>query len=224
MGRVGGLVGAALGLVGYGLLAIVLVVLFLIEMPVISAGDAGSGARPAAAGPGDAAGPALRGAQRPVRRRHRAGRSRHHAAPGHRRRGALGGDLLPVRLRPVRLHALDDPSVDSHSAGARRRPGAAPLRPLLRRQLHRRQRDQAEDHGLGAGPLAAADRDRAAGLGSGARAHGRAARDSADPRREGGPPDLRQPDAAARRGSPSRAVSPSRHPRALARSVRESPA
>src|SRR6185369_13704653 len=35
--------GAALGLVGYGLLAIVLVVLFLIEMPVISAGDAGAG-------------------------------------------------------------------------------------------------------------------------------------------------------------------------------------
>ena len=43
MGRIGGLLGAALGLVGYGLLAIVLVVLFLIEMPVISAGDAGSG-------------------------------------------------------------------------------------------------------------------------------------------------------------------------------------
>ncbi|HJX86896.1 MAG TPA: AI-2E family transporter, partial [Gemmatimonadales bacterium] len=43
MGRIGGLLGAALGLVGYGLLAIVLVVLFLIEMPVISAGDAGAG-------------------------------------------------------------------------------------------------------------------------------------------------------------------------------------
>jgi len=43
MGRIGGLLGAALGLVGYGLLAIVLVVLFLIEMPVISAGDAGPG-------------------------------------------------------------------------------------------------------------------------------------------------------------------------------------
>ena len=43
MGRIGGLLGAALGLVGYWLLAIVLVVLFLIEMPVISAGDAGAG-------------------------------------------------------------------------------------------------------------------------------------------------------------------------------------
>jgi AI-2 transport protein TqsA len=35
MGRVGGLVRGALGLVGYGLLAIVLVVLFLIELPLI---------------------------------------------------------------------------------------------------------------------------------------------------------------------------------------------
>jgi AI-2 transport protein TqsA len=35
MGRLGGLLGAALGLVGYGLLAIVLVVLFLIEIPLI---------------------------------------------------------------------------------------------------------------------------------------------------------------------------------------------
>jgi AI-2 transport protein TqsA len=43
VGRIGGLLGAALGLVGYGLLAIVLVVLFLIEMPVISAGDASPG-------------------------------------------------------------------------------------------------------------------------------------------------------------------------------------
>ncbi|HEY4649614.1 MAG TPA: AI-2E family transporter [Gemmatimonadales bacterium] len=43
MGRIGGLLGAALGLVGYGLLAIVLVVLFLIEMPVISAGEASAG-------------------------------------------------------------------------------------------------------------------------------------------------------------------------------------
>ena len=43
MGRIGGLLGAALGLVGYGLLAIVLVVLFLIEMPVISAGDGSPG-------------------------------------------------------------------------------------------------------------------------------------------------------------------------------------
>jgi AI-2 transport protein TqsA len=40
MGRLGGLLGAALGLVGYGLLAIVLVVLFLIEIPLIG-GDAG---------------------------------------------------------------------------------------------------------------------------------------------------------------------------------------
>ena len=41
--RVGGLLGAGLGLVGYGLLAIVLVVLFLIEFPLISAGDSGPG-------------------------------------------------------------------------------------------------------------------------------------------------------------------------------------
>jgi AI-2 transport protein TqsA len=44
MGRLGGLLGAALGLVGYGLLAIVLVVLFLIEIPSIQgrAEDPGS--------------------------------------------------------------------------------------------------------------------------------------------------------------------------------------
>jgi AI-2 transport protein TqsA len=44
MGRLGGLLGAALGLVGYGLLAIVLVVLFLIEIPIIQgrAEDPGS--------------------------------------------------------------------------------------------------------------------------------------------------------------------------------------
>ena len=41
MGALGGLLGAALGLVGYGLLAIVLVVLFLIEIPLIQ-GDADS--------------------------------------------------------------------------------------------------------------------------------------------------------------------------------------
>jgi predicted PurR-regulated permease PerM len=41
MGRVGGLLGAALGLVGYGLLAIVLVVLFLIEIPIIQVGGEG---------------------------------------------------------------------------------------------------------------------------------------------------------------------------------------
>jgi AI-2 transport protein TqsA len=39
MGRVGGLLGAALGLVGYGLLAIVLVVLFLIEIPLTQGDD-----------------------------------------------------------------------------------------------------------------------------------------------------------------------------------------
>jgi predicted PurR-regulated permease PerM len=43
MGRVGGLLGAALGLVGYGLLAIVLVVLFLIEIPIIQVGGEGPG-------------------------------------------------------------------------------------------------------------------------------------------------------------------------------------
>ena len=43
MGRVGGLLGAALGLVGYGLLAIVLVVLFLIEIPIIQVGGEGEG-------------------------------------------------------------------------------------------------------------------------------------------------------------------------------------
>jgi AI-2 transport protein TqsA len=43
MGRVGGLLGAALGLVGYGLLAIVLVVLFLIEIPIIQGGGEGPG-------------------------------------------------------------------------------------------------------------------------------------------------------------------------------------
>ncbi len=39
VGRVGGLLGAALGLVGYGLLAIVLVVLFLIEIPLVEGGS-----------------------------------------------------------------------------------------------------------------------------------------------------------------------------------------
>ena len=43
MGRVGGLLGAALGLVGYGLLALVLVVLFLIEIPIIQGGGEGPG-------------------------------------------------------------------------------------------------------------------------------------------------------------------------------------
>jgi predicted PurR-regulated permease PerM len=43
MSRVGGLLGAALGLVGYGLLAIVLVVLFLIEIPIIQVGGEGPG-------------------------------------------------------------------------------------------------------------------------------------------------------------------------------------
>jgi AI-2 transport protein TqsA len=43
MGRVGVLLGAALGMVGYGLLAIVLVVLFLIEIPVIQGGGHGPG-------------------------------------------------------------------------------------------------------------------------------------------------------------------------------------
>jgi AI-2 transport protein TqsA len=43
MGRVGGLLGAALGLVGYGLLAIVLVVLFLIEIPIVQIGGEGPG-------------------------------------------------------------------------------------------------------------------------------------------------------------------------------------
>ena len=42
VGRVGGLLGAALGLVGYGLLAIVLVVLFLIEIPLVE-GDGSKG-------------------------------------------------------------------------------------------------------------------------------------------------------------------------------------
>jgi predicted PurR-regulated permease PerM len=43
MGRVGGLVRGALGLVGYGLLAIVLVVLFLIDLPLLQREGSGPG-------------------------------------------------------------------------------------------------------------------------------------------------------------------------------------
>jgi predicted PurR-regulated permease PerM len=43
MGRVGGLVGAALGLVGYGLFSIVLIVLFLVELPLVRPENAGPG-------------------------------------------------------------------------------------------------------------------------------------------------------------------------------------
>jgi predicted PurR-regulated permease PerM len=43
MGTVGAMLRGALGLVGYGLLAIVLVVLFLIEIPIIQPGNSGPG-------------------------------------------------------------------------------------------------------------------------------------------------------------------------------------
>ena len=193
MGRVGGLLGAALGLVGYGLLAIVLVVLFLIEMPVISAGDAGPGS----------VRQRLDQAMRLVRRF--VGLN-----------GLIGVIIAVFDLAIMLLMGTDGavlwavicflfafvpfgfmlsmiPPLDSHPPGARRRPGGRPLRPLLRRQLHRRQRDQAQDHGLRPGTLPAPDRDRAAGLGRRARAHGGAARDPADPRGQGNPADLHQP-------------------------------
>jgi predicted PurR-regulated permease PerM len=43
MGRVGSLVGTALSLIGYGLFALVLVVLFLIELPLFQGADSGPG-------------------------------------------------------------------------------------------------------------------------------------------------------------------------------------
>jgi hypothetical protein len=147
MNAVGRLARAGLSSLGYGLFALVLIVLFLIEFPLFASADSGPGTLRYRL---DEAMRLVRRfvwAQRHDRRRHRVHRPRPDAGHGDRCRRPLGGDLLPLCVRAVRVHSLCDSPGHRHAARARRGPRGPALRPLLHGELHRRQCHQAEVHG-----------------------------------------------------------------------------